>query len=293
MTLDDHQYLGYLEDLYEDKKGQKKVKVRWFHHNQEVMDEVPQLNPHPREVFITPHVQVISAECVDGPATVLTPKHYEKCMASVAHNLSSGIHMCFRQFKNHKIKPFTLAKLRGYANQAIIASLDTEVVPKQRVKTTKLVGEDEDNYNPVRVGSKRNRNYKGDQVLEKGSHAVGNSAPGKTKHESTYPKLKFTLGSKQMDTNTIGPECQLPASFKVGKKIELLCQDSGIRGCWFQCKIVRMSQKFMKVRYDDVEDADGLGNLVVWKSFMKFQLPLLVWAIILVDNDIVLLQAPP
>ncbi|GAB4826472.1 hypothetical protein Ancab_033367 [Ancistrocladus abbreviatus] len=33
-----------------------------------------ELNAHNREVFITSHVQVISAECVDGPAAVLAPK---------------------------------------------------------------------------------------------------------------------------------------------------------------------------------------------------------------------------
>jgi len=65
--------------LYENRRGQKKVKVRWFHHNEEVKGAIPVRNPHPREVFITSYSQVISAECVDGPAAVLTREHYEKC----------------------------------------------------------------------------------------------------------------------------------------------------------------------------------------------------------------------
>lgn len=263
MALDDHHYLGYLEDMYEDRKGQKKVKVRWFHHNQEVKDLIPQLNPHPREVFITPHVQVISAECVDGPATVLTPKHYEKCMAIVAENSSSGVRMCFRQLKNHKLRPFALAKLRGYSNQAILASIDANVVAKQKVKCSKLCGEDEAEFvhdDHVRVGSKRNRNSKGEQGLKNGSSGPGNHV---TKCEPTYPKLKLRL-RKPMDINIVGTESQLPVYFSVDERIELLCQDSGIRGCWFQCKIMQISQKLLKVQYDDVEDADGFGNLEVW-----------------------------
>lgn len=265
MALDDQQYLGYLEDMYEDKKGLKKVKVRWFHHNQEVKD-FPQLNPHPREVFITSHVQVISAECIDGPATVLTPKHYEKCMALVTQNSSSGINMCHRQFKNNKLKPFTLAKLRGYSNQAILASLD---VPKPKVKGCKLGGEDGEKSaqdDPVRVGSKRNRNYKGKQGLENVSLGVGNSASGSqiTKSEPAIRTLKLKLGRKQMDTKVVGTESQRPVSFKVGDRIELLCQDSGIRGCWFQCKILKMSPKMLKVQYKDVEDAEGPGKLEEW-----------------------------
>ena len=44
----------------------------------------------------------------------LTPKHYKKCLVVVTHTLSSGIHLCSRQFKNNKVKPFILTKLHGY-----------------------------------------------------------------------------------------------------------------------------------------------------------------------------------
>ena len=75
---------------------------------------IPRLDPQPREVVITSHVQVISAESIDGPAMVLTPKHYKKCLVVVTHTLSFGIHLCSRQFKNNKVKPFILTKLHGY-----------------------------------------------------------------------------------------------------------------------------------------------------------------------------------
>ncbi len=268
IMAEEGQYLGYLEDMYEDKKGLKKVKVRWFLHNKEVRGSISQLNPHPREVFITPHVQVISAECIDGPATVLTPKHYEQCVSAVAPATSPGIHMCFRQFKNNKIKPFTLPKLRGYSNQAILSSLDGSLVPKKKLKRHKLHVEDEEEFerdDPVRVGTKRNRSYSGHQGLETGSSGVRNSPPRnqKMKSEPKYPKLKIRISRKTMGIKIVEPQVQSPVSFKVDEKLELLCQDSGIRGCWFRCKVLRASEKRLKVQYDDVQDAEECGNLEV------------------------------
>ncbi len=270
MAKGENHYLAYLEDMYEDKKGLKKVKVRWFHHNKEVKGLIPQLNPHSREVFITPHVQVISAESVDGLATVLTPKHYEKCVDAVAATSSPGIHMCFRQFKNHKIKPFTLPKLRGYSNQAILSSIDGSLVAQQKLKRNKLHVEDEEEIahdDPVKVGAKRSKSYMWHQGLETGSSDVRNSFPGDqiTKCEPKYPMLKLRFSRKLMGIKSVEPLAQCPVSLKVDEKIELLCLDSGIRGCWFRCKILQVSQKRLKVQYDDVQDADGFGNLEVSK----------------------------
>ncbi|XP_044496948.1 uncharacterized protein LOC123219208 isoform X2 [Mangifera indica] len=229
MAEEKSHYLAYLEDMYEDKKGQKKVKVRWFHYHQEIEGVIPNLHPRPREVFITAHVQVISAESVDGLATVLTPMHYEKCVAAVPHTSTSSIHMCFRQIKNDK-----------------------------KVKYHKRNEEDED---PVRLTAKRSRSSKGKEGLE-GVFGVKSTFPeGQILNgEGKYPKLKLRLSRKT--TGIPQPKC--PASFKVDEKIEFLCQDSGIRGCWFRCQVLQTSQKHLKVKYDDVEEADGPRNLEEW-----------------------------
>ncbi|KDO78519.1 hypothetical protein CISIN_1g006118mg [Citrus sinensis] len=268
--------LGYVEDMYEDKKGQKKVKLRWFHHNKEFIDVIPDLNPHPREVFITTHVQVISAECVDGLATVLTPRHYEECVAVVPHTSPSSIYMCFRQIKNKKVKPFTLTKLRGYSSQAIVSSLGGPPVPKQKARCRKLENEDEKQLSlddPARVSTKRSRNCKG-QGLE-GGFGVKNSSPvdQNTSTELKCPKFKLRLSRKRMGIKVVLPQSDCPTTFKVDEKIELLCQDSGIRGCWFRCKVMQASQKLLKVKYDDVEDADGSGNLEEWVPASRVAAP--------------------
>ncbi|XP_044461489.1 uncharacterized protein LOC123192868 [Mangifera indica] len=254
---DTSHYLAYLEDMYEDKKGQKKVKVRWFHHHQEIERVLPNLHPHPREVFITAHVQVISAESVDGLATVLTPMHYEKCVTAVPHTSTSSIHMCFRQIKNNKVKPFTLTKLRGYSNQAILSGLSPPL-PKHNIKYRKRNKEDE---NLVRMSTKRSRSSRGEGL--EGDFGVKNTFPtGQILNgEQIYPKLKFRLSRKTLGIKVVLPQPKCHVSFKVNEKVELLCQDSGIRGCWFRCQVLQTSQKHFKVRYDDVEDAEGPGNL--------------------------------
>lgn len=252
-------YLGYVEDMYEDKKGLKKVKVRWFYQNEEVQHIIPQLNLHPREVLITPYVQMISAECVEGPATVLTAQHYERCMASVSPASAAGIYMCSRQFKNNKVKPFSLAKLRGYPSQAILSHLDSSLVCKTK------------NMNPDNNGE--------DKEECKGNDGSGGSgiriseSQSQTPSTSTYPKLKLKLSKKNPGIKFATPEPQVPFSLKVNDKIELLCQDSGIRGCWFRCQIVQRSEKCLKVRYDDLLDADDIAKLEEWVPAVKVASP--------------------
>ncbi|KAL8058578.1 hypothetical protein ABFX02_03G027800 [Erythranthe guttata] len=46
--------------------------------------------------------------------------------------------------------------------------------------------------------------------------------------------------------------------------IEVLCQDSGMRGCWFRCKVLNSSQRRLKVQYCDVNDCDGSAKLEEW-----------------------------
>ncbi|KAA8527049.1 hypothetical protein F0562_008722 [Nyssa sinensis] len=61
--------------------------------------------------------------------------------------------------------------------------------------------------------------------------------------------------------------------FKVNEKIELLCQDSGIRGCWFRCTVLEVSRRQMKVQYDDVKDEDGCENLKEWIPTFRLAMP--------------------
>ncbi|XP_068669508.1 uncharacterized protein [Aristolochia californica] len=266
MAEEENHYLAYLEDMYEDKKGQKKVRVRWFHQSQEVVGRIriPSPVPHPKEVFFTPYAQVISAECVDGLATILTPEHYEKCLAGLPYASSVRIHLCFRQFHNNRIKSFNLSKLQGYFNQTILSCLDLYDASNQKS------GEEDEDYSPrqsTKKGQKRSRSCRGRQKYGSTYPSVGISSRGTqiTSCGLDCQNLRFgLLGRKPLTVKYIQTSQSVMPPFKVDEKIEILCQDSGIRGCWFQCTVLGVSRKQIKVHYDDLQNEDGCGKLEEW-----------------------------
>ncbi|XP_058081109.1 uncharacterized protein LOC131229229 isoform X2 [Magnolia sinica] len=268
MAKEENHYLAYLEDMYEDKKGQKKVKVRWFHQNQEVIGIIPLPTPHPREVFITPYSQVISAECVDGLASVLTPEHYEKCLEALPNASPGSIHFCFRQYRNNIVKPFNLSKLRGYFDQAVLSCLDLHVLSKSASHGSDgEEGEELSHVGTTRQGARKSRSCKVRPKFTMAHLGVRFSGHGSqiTASGPAYQNLRFGLpGRRPLAVKYVGSQRWLTPPFKVGNKIELLCQDSGIRGCWFRCVVLEISRKQLKVRYDDVQNEDGCGNLEEW-----------------------------
>ncbi|KAL5700033.1 hypothetical protein ACHQM5_025534 [Ranunculus cassubicifolius] len=250
MAKEDNHYLAYLEDMYEDRKGLKKVRARWFHDNREVARVVTLPNRHSREVFITPHAQVISAECIDGPATVLTPQHYEKCSAAIPNVPSTVIHLCSRQFRKNKLKPFDVSRLKGYYNQKILLTLGGLEEQELAVHGDGTL---------KHGGAKKTRSCRGGErfvTSNSGLRVSAQRGPMTTDAGPTYQNLKIR-----------------PTSYKVNDKIELLCQDSGIRGCWFKCTVLQISRKQLKVQYDDVQDEDGCGNLEEWIPSLRLAAP--------------------
>ncbi|XP_015901510.2 uncharacterized protein LOC107434541 isoform X2 [Ziziphus jujuba] len=270
MAKGENRYLAYLEDMYEDKRGQKKVRVRWFHHNQEVKGVIPLRNPHPKEVFITPYAQVISAECVDGPATILTEEHYEKCLTVFPHALLAKVHLCHRQFRSNRVKPFDLSKLRGYFDQPILSCLDPAFLQKPEFISNSLIEAEGDELSPnenVKLGAKRTRSGTEQSRLRSctGGRQMMTYGP--------YQNLNCDFsGGRLFSLKHVGQPWFTPP-FKANEKIELLCQDSGIRGCWFRCTVLQASRKQIKVQYDDVQDEDGSGNLEEWIPAFKLAMP--------------------
>ncbi|XP_068310556.1 uncharacterized protein [Pyrus communis] len=276
MAKGENHYVAYMEDMYEDKRGQKKVKVRWFHRNQEVKGLTPVRNPHPKEVFITPYVQVISAECVDGPATVLTCEHYEKCVAVFPQALLAKVHLCYRQFRSNKVKPFDLSKMHGYFDQPILSCLGLEVSKKSKFISDSLIGE-ADELGPsdyVKQGSKRTRSGRPCQRFSTGRSRARSSTRDNQMMTYRPQNPNYGLLDKRLLSMKL-VDCQpwYTPLFKVEEKIELLCQDSGIRGCWFRCTVLQLTRKQMKVQYDDLQDEEGSGNLEEWIPAFRLALP--------------------
>lgn len=191
------------------------VKVRWFHRSEELSDVISKTQPH--ELIITSHFQVVNAECIDGLATILTPKHYNQCLAFVTQDFSDGIFMCSRQIKNNKVSSFPFCKLRGYYTQIIFSVLNPLIDPNKNNQELSSKEEEEEGF----------QSFKG----------------------------VVTVSDNEVEKRR---------SFNVGEEVEILSHDSGLRGCWFRCKILKISEKGMKVLYMDVENVDGPGNLEEW-----------------------------
>lgn len=247
-------YIAYLEDMYEDKKGMKKTKVRWFHQHKEVLGPIPPPTPHPREIFVTPYSQVISIECVDGLVTILTPEHYEKCLS----DLPDIVFICYRQYSNNKFKHFDLSIFPGYFHQTVLSRFGIHKGVSGEDRLVSNFFKSEPNKSSVLKPS--------DEIAKNNLLKMRISCRRNTQVSpmSVRQNLKSGLNRRKTQCLTkLAGTKQCSQAFSVNSKIEVLCQDSGVRGCWFRCTILELSQKRLKVRYDDVQNADNDGNLEV------------------------------
>lgn len=289
MGEEGYEHIGYLEDLYEDYRRQKMVKVRWLHRS----EEVSCISIPPHEVLMTPDVQVVSAECIDGLATVLSPKHYAQCLAIVSQDFSDGIYMCSKQIKNNKkVTSFPLCKLRGYSNQTIFSNLYPPIPNNNNIDNSKMGqtslsssstheeeeeeegggggGEEQKQEQEHEEQEQEEQEQEQEQEQEEEEEEeeeempsfIPTSVTGNEVVEETEPKLTQVLVSSMNVTDGCEPE-HAPC-FGVGEDIEVLSEDSGLRGCWFRCKILRASKKHLKVVYLDLEPAAGPGNVEEW-----------------------------
>ncbi|KAK6124769.1 hypothetical protein DH2020_041490 [Rehmannia glutinosa] len=264
-------YIGYVEDLYEDQHGEKMVRVRPFLFREDIEALIPNLYPQSREVFITSCEHEISAKHIDGLATVLTPTHFNKCSAFLPQSLSFKTFVCHREFKNNSVNPFSLSKLRGYSAQPILSSLQCHLPsPNKNRQNSTAEAEGCGSKDPATEVCKRTRNLRVGETIVGGRGGVRSLAKDKqaAKGETTRQRLKIKLANKLVVRE---PESQVLS--KGNENIELLSQDSGMRGCWFRCKILCSSQKRLKVQYYDVTEVDGPGKLEEWVPAARVAAP--------------------
>ncbi|KAI3731617.1 hypothetical protein L1987_62806 [Smallanthus sonchifolius] len=188
--------VAYINDLYEDSRGNRTAVVQWFHKIDELGLDLPCTYPNDREIFFSLCLQDLSIECIDGLATVLSPQHYENFLKSnAAQTILDCAFVCQNQFENEEIKPFDLTQVKGYRNQNILRFLSTDISIRPKKRLRKLVANE----------------------------------------------------------------------YSLGSEIEVLSQDSGIRGVWFKAVVIKKHKDKLKIRYQDIQDAaDESINLEEW-----------------------------
>ncbi|KVH97634.1 uncharacterized protein LOC112523554 [Cynara cardunculus var. scolymus] len=246
--------VAYLDDLYEDSRGNKMAVVRWFHKVDEVGLDLPH-SYNDKEIFFSLCLQDLSIECIDGLATVLSPQHYEKFLKVDAHTKLDPF-VCRHQFDNEVVKPFDITQVKGYWKQNIhrFMSLTTSNgCPKlQSTDATKLESSHLD-----AVGIRPRKKLR--RLVDTEMQAV----PTTIKEAGVSGPLDGEVNFKE---RTLAEYASMQKhQYTIGSEIEVLSQDSGIRGIWFKAVVIKKHKDKLKVRYQDIKDADNESiNLEEW-----------------------------
>lgn len=260
--------VAYLEDMYEDSRGNKMVVVRWFHK----IDEVGIFLPHnfnDREIFFSLCLQDLSIECIDGLATVLSSQHFEKFQNEVTHAQLQPF-ICDKQFEDDDVKPFDITQVKGYWKQEIIRHLFTFTYPKNYSSSQQPFDGQraEEIVNDVVETRPKKR------LRQSKDADACNCTNRKEPMDAAHMDLKISnknsvdgglgtlagfggaalLSKKEADASS--------QYLKVGSHVEVLSQDSGMRGCWYRASVIKKHKDKVKVRYDDVQDAADEVNLL-------------------------------
>ncbi|XP_030552101.1 uncharacterized protein LOC115756453 isoform X1 [Rhodamnia argentea] len=241
LAEEDKRLVAYLDDMFEDSKGNKMVVVQWFHKVDEVGMDLPR-NFNDREIFFSLCLQDLSIECIDGLATVLSPQHFNKYM-NEASKSSLEIFVCHNLFEEDEMKPFDITQVEGYWNQDVLKRMNPFPLPKPplRSQVTEFPRDIKCN------------------VDEDG----GIRPAKKQRHVKESDDIEMHCSNECSEQKIMKKDP--PHHFIVGSEVEVLSQDSGLRGCWYRALIIKASNAKVKVRYQDILDAvDETKKLEEW-----------------------------
>ncbi|KAG5240386.1 agenet domain-containing family protein [Salix suchowensis] len=250
LAEEDKRLVAYLEDLYEDSKGNKMVMVRWFHK----IDEVDIVLPHnfnDREIFFSLCLQDLSIECIDGLAIILSPQHFKKfqnewCILGSIPLFATSIEGYWSQeilryltippsnYPANFQHPFSGSRGEGNDHDA------------NRMRPKKVLCRSKDNDGAC-TGRKELLTARYINVQSFHTSRVN----GKTGYEMGSQRGKEHTAFLSTAEITQNPS----QSLNVGSEVEVLSQDSGIKGCWFRASIIKKHKDKVKVRYRDISDA--------------------------------------
>ncbi|CAH9103511.1 unnamed protein product [Cuscuta europaea] len=262
----DKRLVAYLDDMYEDSRGNRMVVVRWFHKIDEVDILLPNNNYNDREILFSLCLQNLSIECVDGLATVLSPQHYQS-LVSLPNHTHTGPFVCHRLFDNDELKSFDITSVKGYWRQELLKHHMSFSSPK-KMHSEEFSGDIVGNrpYKRLRISK--------DSVPRKWAF----KSPQKQCNGSSLAPMEISNSNEAcLDVmlhrkDTVREEHVL--KFDIGSQVEIMSQDSGLRGCWFRGVVIKKHKNKVKVQYKDVKDAeDEAKNLEEWVLSTKLAAP--------------------
>ncbi|URE10308.1 agenet domain containing protein [Musa troglodytarum] len=270
MAEENKSLVAYVEDLYEDLRANNMVVVRWFHKVDEVGIVLPP-DTNDREIFFSLCLQDFSVDCINGLASVLSAQHFEQFQNETRHS-NWRPYMCRRQIDNDDVKPFDITQLQGYWSQQLLRSMFTSPV-KLRLKITRggsvLSAEKSD----VFLGdSRRNHQLHVRDIQLAETTIMDMQSSGFAVSRKTGKNVTSTLSGSALIRKKLFKQ-KLQQQLYPGCHVEVLSQDSGIRGCWFRCVIIKRHQDMVKVCYQDILDPEDGGNMEEWVSLSRVAAP--------------------
>lgn len=286
LAEEDKRLVAYLEDLYEDSRGNKMVVVRWFHKIDEVGIDLPQ-SLSDREVFFSLYLQDLSIECIDGLAFVLSPGHYEKFQKEGRHNTHLEPFVCNKQFDIDDVKPYDITQIKGYWKQQVFRYMNSQLDSKSSGSSRQsddCLELDENNLSNTSVRPKKRLRFTKDDVkdavdvtalkLDNLNNPTAtkleilNNSKNNTKIITGNNSLKLFVRPK-LTTTSKGTNEHALQHLVVGSQVEVLSQDSGMRGCWFRASVIKKHKENVKVQYQDIQDAvDETKKLEVCRNHL-------------------------
>ncbi|KAL1221867.1 Protein AGENET DOMAIN (AGD)-CONTAINING P1 [Cardamine amara subsp. amara] len=238
--------VAYLDDLYEKPNGNKMVVVQWFHKTDEVGAVVSD-DTSDREIFFSHLRQELNIESIDGLATVLSHQHYEKFLKMPMH-VQGVAFVCQKLYEDDAIKPYDITQLEGYWGQEQLRYLNVSIlkpgVDAQAPRTKPRLG-----ASLVGCVGMRSRKRRRPSAVETLDVRSADDLKGDRK---ASPDSVLDAGVASIFKDADDGSSYL----KRGSLVDVLQEDSGIRGCWFSALIIKKHKDKVKVKYQDIQDAD-------------------------------------
>ncbi|XP_022733539.1 uncharacterized protein LOC111287323 [Durio zibethinus] len=281
LTEEEKRLVAYVEDMYEDSRGNKMVVVQWFHKNDEVGIVLPH-NYNCREIFFSLCFQDLSIECIDGLATVLSPAHFKKFLNEAKHTRLEPF-VCCKRFDNDDVKPFDVTQVKGYWKQVILRYMYSLSPSDDCVSRQQCANDDSTDWNvDDGVGIRPRKKYCQSKDDDMYMHYSGSRdsmdascADVQDFRNSKDGTKSFSFsGGSSAFLSTDEAKQYSSRDLQIGSQVEVLAQDSGLRGCWFRARIIKKHKDKVKVQYQDVQDAaDEAKKLEEWILASRVAVP--------------------